>query len=132
MRHLKAHRKLSKATDQRMAMLRGLVKSLIIYERVETTHARAKEARKLAERLVAVAKTDDVHSRRKVARVLGTERKVTPVERKKGIEKIDPIRKLFQTIAPSMAEREGGFTRLTRTGPRRGDGTEMAVIEFLA
>jgi len=132
MRHRKGYRKLNKATDQRMAMLRNMVKSLFVYERIETTVTRAKEARRLAERLVTVAKTNDVHSRRLVARILGTERKLTPVERKKGIEKTDPLRKLFEEIGPSMAQREGGYTRITRTGPRRGDGVEMAVLELVA
>jgi large subunit ribosomal protein L17 len=132
MRHGRDHRKLNKATDQRLAMLHALVKSLIIYDRIETTATRAKEARRVAERLITLARTDDVHSRRMAARILGGERKLTPIERRKGIEKIDPLRKLFETIGPSMAKRDGGYTRITRTGPRRGDGTEMAVLELVA
>lgn len=132
MRHRKDHRKLNKAADQRMAMLRSLVKSLFVYERIETTVTRAKEARRIAERLVTLAKTDDVHSRRLAARVIGTERKLTPVQRRKGLEKVDPIRKLFEAIGPSMVGRDGGYTRITRIGTRRGDGVEMAVLELVA
>jgi len=131
MRHRRAHRKLNKATDQRMAMLRNLAKSLIVCERIETTHTRAKETRKFVERLISVARTDDVHTRRRVARVLGTERKLTPAERKKGLTKTDPIRQLFE-VAARMVDRPGGFTRVTRIGRRRGDGVEMAVIELVA
>ncbi len=115
-----------------MALLRSLARALILSEdrKIITTEARAKEARKLVERLITIAKTDDVHSRRMVARILGTERKVTPAERKKGIEKVDPIRKLFEEIAPRFAGTPGGYTRVTRIGRRRGDSAMMAALEL--
>ncbi|HOS94110.1 MAG TPA: 50S ribosomal protein L17 [Armatimonadota bacterium] len=131
MRHRRAYRKLNMPTDQRLAMLRNLTKSLIVHGRIETTQTRAKEARRLAERLITLAKTDSVHNRREAGRVLGTERKLTPAERKAGIEKVDPIRKLFETIGPEMKDKPGGYTRLTSIGYRRGDGVEMAVLELV-
>lgn len=137
MRHLRDKRKLNLPTDQRLAMLRNIVKSLIVHEAIVTTVTRAKEARRVAEHVISIAREDTVHGRRMVARILGTERQPTPTERKaagakKGQLKVDPIRKLFDEVGPQYAGRtKGGYCRITRTGPRRGDNTMMARLELV-
>ncbi len=132
MRHRLDRRKLNLPSDQRTAMLRNIVKSLIIHEHVETTLTRAKEARRLAERVVCVARENSVHNRRHVAKLLGSERQPTPAERKAGKTKVDPIRKLFDELGPAFADRDkGGYTRITRIGARRGDNTMMARLELV-
>ena len=133
MRHRCDHRKLGRPTDQRLAMLRSIVKALILHEGVVTTVQRAKEARRVAEHVISIARQDSVHHRRMVARVLGSERQPTPTERKAGKTKVDPIRKLFEDIGPSFADREkGGYCRLTRIGERRGDSTMMVRLELVS
>ncbi|MBD3175966.1 MAG: 50S ribosomal protein L17 [Armatimonadia bacterium] len=132
MRHKVDRRKLNRPTDQRVAMLRNIVKALIIHESVNTTVTRAKEARRLAERVISLARNDSVHNRRQVSKLLGSERQPTPAERKAGRTKVDPVRKLFDTLGPAYADRErGGYCRITRTGPRRGDSTMMAKLELM-
>jgi large subunit ribosomal protein L17 len=133
MRHRVDKRKLGRPTDQRMAMLRSIVKALIVHDGVTTTLMRAKEARRLAEHVISIAREDSVHNRRQIARILGSERQPTPVERKAGKTKIDPVRKLFDEIGPQYADREkGGYCRITRIGPRRGDATMMAKLELVS
>jgi len=103
-------------------MLRELVSSLFVFDKVQTTVARAKEARRLAERLITLAKSDpedqaeQVHVRRQVRRVINDEALV---------------KELFDQIAPRYVDRDGGYTRLTYLGPRRGDGSPMALLELL-
>lgn len=133
MRHRVDHRKLNRAADQRMALLRSLARSLLVAEenKVVTTEAKAKEVRRLVEELITLAKTDDVHSRRLAARILGHQRQLPPWQRKTGRVRVDPIRKLFETIGPNYADRPGGYCRITRIGLRRGDAAPMAVIELV-
>ncbi|MCL8206539.1 MAG: 50S ribosomal protein L17 [Actinomycetia bacterium] len=109
-------RKLGRPADQRRAMLRNLVTSLFRYERITTTETRAKEARVAAERLVTLAKQGDLHARRLAAAYLLDE---------------EVLRKLFDTIGPRYADRQGGYTRIVRTGPRRGDAAPMAILELV-
>jgi len=116
MRHRKDHRKLSRTHEHRKALLRNLATSLIEHERIETTLVKAKEARRLAERMVTFAKRGDVAARRQVARF---------------IHGADNVRKLFDTIAPWYAERNGGYTRIVRVGRRLGDAGEAALLEFV-
>jgi large subunit ribosomal protein L17 len=97
-------------------MLRNLVTSLFAHERVETTVARAKEARREAEHLITFAKRGDLHSRRQVARFIAD----------KAV-----VKKLFDTIAPWYAERNGGYTRILKTRQRYGDAGEMAFLELV-
>lgn len=97
-------------------MLRNLATSLVLHERIETTVAKAKEARRLAERMITFAKKGDVASRRHVARF---------------IHGGENVRKLFDTIAPWYAERNGGYTRIVRLGHRLGDAGEMALLELV-
>ena len=116
MRHRKDHRKLSRTASHRRAVLRNLVTALFQYERIETTTAKAKEARRLAERLITFGKRGDLAARRHVARFV-TRPAVTV--------------KLFGTIAPWYAERHGGYTRIVRLGTRLGDAGETAYLELV-
>ena len=116
MRHRRDHRKLSRTSAHRRALLRNLVTALFQYERIETTVAKAKEARRLAERLITFGKRGDIAARRHVARFV-TRPGVT--------------RKLFDTIAPWYAERHGGYTRIIRIGHRLGDAGETAYLELV-
>ena len=96
-------------------MLGGLAAALFEHEKVRTTESKAKALRPLAERLITFAKRGDVHARRQVLRVIPDR---------------DVVHRLFEEIAPRMAERTGGYTRILKLGPRRGDGAPMAVIEL--
>ena len=116
MRHRKDHRKLSRTASHRRAVLRNLVTSLFQYERIQTTVAKAKESRRLAERLITFAKRGDVAARRRVDTY---------------IMRPDVTRKLFTTIAPWYAERQGGYTRIIRIGRRLGDAGEIAYLELV-
>ncbi len=97
-------------------MLSGLAAALFEHEKVRTTEARAKALRPVAERLITFAKRGDVHARREVLRVVPDR---------------DAVHRLFAEIAPRMAERPGGYTRILKVGPRKGDGAPMAVIELV-
>jgi len=109
-------RKLGRATDHRMAMLRGLVTHFLEHGRVETTVTRAKEVRSLAEKYITIGKTPTLANKRQALAF---------------ITKEDVVKKLFDEIAPQYAARNGGYTRIVRTGPRRGDGAEMAILELV-
>ncbi|MBE7026057.1 MAG: 50S ribosomal protein L17 [Ruminococcaceae bacterium] len=109
-------RKLGRPTDQRMAMLRNLVTSFLDTGRIETTVARAKETRSMAEKMITLAKENTLHSRRQALAFVMRE---------------DVVAKLFSEIGPKYADRNGGYTRITRIGPRRGDAAEMAVLELV-
>jgi len=115
MRHRKDHRKLSRTSSHRKALLRNLVTALFQYERIETTVAKAKETRRLAERLITFAKRGDVAARRHVSRFV-----MRPAV----------VHKLFTTIAPWYTERPGGYTRVLRIGHRLGDAGETAYLEL--
>jgi large subunit ribosomal protein L17 len=116
MRHRNDHRRLSRNSAHRRAVLRNLVTALFQYERIETTVAKAKEARRLAERLITFAKRGDVAARRHVDRIV-TRPSVT--------------RKLFETVAPWYTERRGGYTRIVKIGHRLGDAGETAYLELV-
>ena len=109
-------RKLNLPTDQRMALLRNLVTSLLENGKIETTETRAKEARSLAEKMITLGKTNTLHSRRQALAF---------------ITKEDVVTKLFAEIAPKYADRNGGYTRIIKTGPRRGDAAPMAIVELV-
>ena len=109
-------RKLNLPTDQRMALLRNLVTSLLENGKIETTETRAKEARSLAEKMITLGKTNTLHSRRQALAF---------------ITKEDVVTKLFAEIAPKYAERNGGYTRIIKIGPRRGDAAPMAIVELV-
>ena len=109
-------RKLNLPTDQRMALLRNQVTSLLEKGRIETTLTRAKETRSLAEKMITLGKTNTLHSRRQALAF---------------ITKEDVVKKLFDEIAPKYAERNGGYTRVIKAGPRRGDAAPMAIVELV-
>ena len=109
-------RKLGKATDARMAMLRQQVTDLLDLGRMETTVTRAKEVRSMAEKMVTLGKQDDLHAKRQVFSY---------------ITKEDVAKKVIDEIGPKYADRNGGYTRVTRIGVRRGDAAEMAIIELV-
>ena len=109
-------RKLGRTTDHRISMLRGMVTYLFENGRIETTVTRAKEVRAMAEKMITVAKDDSLHSKRKVMAY---------------ITKEDVAKKLFDEIGPKYENRSGGYTRIVRIGPRRGDAAEMAIIQLV-
>ena len=125
MRHRTSHRKLGRVTEHRIAMLRNQATDLLRYERIETTVPKAKELRPFVERIISIAKRGlaagdangkVLHARRLVLRDL---------------QDRDVVSKLFETIAPRFEARPGGYTRILRTGYRRGDSAEMAQIELV-
>ncbi len=113
---MSGYRKLGRPTDHRRAMLRGMVTYLLENGSIETTLMRAKEVQKVTEKMITLGKTDTLHSKRQVMSY---------------ITKEDVVSKLFREIAPSYAERSGGYTRVLKKGPRRGDGAEMAIIQLV-
>jgi len=116
MRHRVKGRKLGRSPAHRKALFRNQLASLVKEERIKTTLHKAKELRPIAEKVVTQGKRDTLHARRLVNRWL-PERQL--------------VKKVFEDIAPRFQERPGGYTRIIKLGPRRGDGAEMAVIEFV-
>ena len=118
MRHRVAHRKLGRKTAHRIATLRTLATALFERERIQTTLMKAKELRPYAEKLITLAKRDDgrLHARRQVAA---------------DIRDGEVVKKLFDTLGQRFSSRPGGYTRILRLGPRKGDGAEMAIVELL-
>ena len=109
-------RKLGRASDHRKSMLRGLVTYLLENGRIETTVTRAKEVRAMAEKMITIAKTNTLANKRQVLAY---------------VTKEDVVKKLFDEIAPKYADVNGGYTRIIKTGPRRGDAAEMCIIELV-
>ncbi len=109
-------RKLGRTTDHRMAMLKNLVTSLLENGKISTTVTRAKEVRCLAEKMITLGKKNTLHTRRQALSF---------------ITKEDVVTKLFNEIAPKYAERNGGYTRILKTAPRKGDGAEMAILALV-
>jgi large subunit ribosomal protein L17 len=116
MRHLNAGRKLSRNTSHRRALLRNLVTSFLEHGRLMTTLPKAKEIRPLAEKMITLGKRDTLHARRQVQAYLLKE---------------TIAKKVFSTIAPKFAERNGGYSRIIKLGNRKGDGADVAIIELL-
>src|SRR5229473_4479406 len=118
MRHRVAYRKLGRVTPHRIALLRNLASALFERERIRTTLMKAKELRPYAERLITLAKREDdrLHARRLVSR---------------DIQNPVVVKKLFDSLGARYATRPGGYTRILRLGPRKGDGAEMAILELL-
>ncbi|ENG2675249.1 50S ribosomal protein L17 [Listeria monocytogenes] len=133
------YRKLGRTSSQRKALLRDLATDLIVFERIETTEARAKEIRKVVEKLITSGKKGDLHARRQVAAFIRHEVvEVVQVDAKgkdgSTVKKNRPVyalQKLFDDVAPRYAERQGGYTRILKKGPRRGDGAPMVIIELV-
>jgi large subunit ribosomal protein L17 len=116
MRHRVGGFKLKRPVDSRNALLRNLATSVIQEERVITTVTKAKAVRPLVEKMITLAKADTLHTRRQAAAILRT-----PVA----------VKKLFDTLGTRFGQRPGGYTRITRLGPRKGDGAEQAIIELV-
>lgn len=125
-----AYRKLGRTSSQRKAMLRDLTSDLIINERIVTTESRAKEVRRLAEKMVTLGKRGDLHSRRQAAAFLRNEI-ASFEETEDAIIVEDVLQKLFDTLAPRFQDRNGGYTRILKMEPRRGDAAKMALLEFV-
>lgn len=115
-------RKLGRATDARMALLRNLATDLIIHERIETTEAKAKELKAIVDKMITLGKRGDLNARRQAAAFLYN---------KEVDENDNVIQKLFDDIAKRYEDRQSGFTRVLKLGPRRGDGAKMAIIELV-
>lgn len=116
MRHNMDGRKLNRTASHRKAMLRNMVTSLFAKERINTTTPKAKEARRLAERMITFARRGDLAARRRVA---------------KTVQDPQVLKKLFDEIGPRFADRPGGYTRVLKTGIRKGDGASTAILELL-
>ena len=116
MRHGAAHRKLGRTTSHRTAMFANMAASLIKHEQITTTLPKAKELRPFVEKLVTLAKKGDLHARRQAI---------------SAVRDVPQVGKLFDTLAPRYAERNGGYIRIMKAGFRHGDNAAMAVIEFV-
>jgi len=116
MRHQRAGFKLKRDVSARRALLRSLVTSAILEERIVTTVPKAKAAKPLVEKMITLAKRDTLHSRRQAAQFL-----LTPAA----------VQKLFEKIGPRFTQRNGGYTRIVRVGIRKGDGAETAMLELV-
>ena len=113
---MNGYRKLGVTSAHRKSMLRNLVTDLFRYERIQTTDCRAKEARKEAEKMITLAKRGDLHARRQALAYIKDE---------------DVVTKLFDEIAPKYEERKGGYTRILKLGPRKGDVAESVFLELV-
>ena len=109
-------RKLGRTTDHRRAMLRAMVTYLLENGQIETTVTRAKEVRAVADKMITIGKNSDLHSKRQVFAY---------------VTKEDVAKKVFDEISPKYADRNGGYTRIVKIGPRRGDAAEMAIIQLV-
>ena len=116
MRHLKEGRKLNRTSSHRKALLRNMVTSLLEFEKIETTDAKAKELRRVADKMVTWGKRGDLHARRQALGVIN-DKKV--------------VQKLFNDIAPRFKERGGGYTRIVKSGRRKGDNAPLSIIELV-
>ena len=111
-----AYRKFGRDSSARKAMLRDVVTALLDKERIETTVAKAKEVSGLADQMITLAERGDLHARRQALAFMSSE---------------EVVRKLFDTIAPKYKERQGGYTRVLKLGPRQGDAAMMAILELV-
>ncbi|WP_314063095.1 50S ribosomal protein L17 [uncultured Vagococcus sp.] len=125
-----SYRKLGRTSSQRKAMLRDLTTDLIINEKIVTTEARAKEVRSTAEKMITLGKRGDLHARRQAASFVRNE--IADVrEENEEIVVETALQKLFSDIAPRYTERQGGYTRILKTEPRRGDAAQMVILELV-
>ncbi len=111
-----AHRKLGRTSEHRKSLLRNMAASLIAHERIRTTETKAKELRPFVEKLITLGKKDTLHARRRALSILPRK---------------DIVHRLFGEISPRFNERPGGYTRILKLGPRKGDGASMAFIELV-
>lgn len=125
-----SYRKLGRTSSQRKALLRDLTTDLIVNGSIKTTEARAKEVRKTADKMITLAKRGDLASRRQAAAFL---RNIVADVKEDGdnVRVQSALQYLFEELAPKFADRKGGYTRILKTMPRRGDGAQMVVLEFV-
>ena len=125
-----SYRKLGRTSSQRKALLRDLTTDLIVHGSIKTTEARDKEVRKTADKMITLAKRGDLASRRQAAAFL---RNVVADVKEDGdnVRVQSALQYLFEELAPKFADRKGGYTRILKTMPRRGDGAQMVVLEFV-
>lgn len=116
MRHRRKGRQLSRTASHKKAMLSNMATSLVRHERIKTTTAKAKELRPFAERLITLARRGDLHARRQAARAIHDK---------------EALQKLFDTLGPRYAERNGGYLRILKLGRRKGDGSEVALVQLV-
>lgn len=116
MRHRKAGRKLGRITSHRIAMMRNMVTSVLEHERIVTTVPKAKEARRIVDQMITLGKRGDLHAKRQVMAYIHSR---------------DVLAKLFDTLSKEYADRQGGYTRIIRTGVRAGDAAPMAILELV-
>ena len=117
MRHQKTRNKLSRSASHRKALFMNLSRQIIDHERIKTTEAKAKAVKPEIEKLITLAKRGDLHARRQALAALGQDKFV--------------VYKLFEEIGPRYADREGGYTRILKLGPRQSDATEMVFLELI-
>ena len=116
MRHRKAGRKLGRVTSHRIAMLRNMVTSVLEHERIVTTVPKAKEARRVVDQMITLGKRGDLHARRQAMSYVPSK---------------SVVAKLFDDLSNQYADRQGGYTRIIRTGNRAGDAAPMAILELV-
>lgn len=116
MRHNRKGKVLGRTKAPREALMRSLVTSFIVYEKIKTTTAKAKALRPLAEKYITLGKTDTLHNRRQALKFLYTE---------------GAVKKLFEVVGPRYKERKGGYTRIIKLAPRQNDGAEVSIIEMV-
>jgi len=116
MRHLKSNKKLGMSTSPRLALLKGLVRSLIIHKKIKTTITRAKEAQKIAEKVITLSKKDSVVARRHVLKIIPHK---------------DVLNILFKSLGEKYRDRNGGYTRIIPLCTRKGDGAKISILELV-
>jgi len=132
MRHRVKRNHLGKASDQRKALVRSLLTSLFMHDQIHITETRAKVIKPVADKIITWAKRGDLHAIRQIAKVVYHRRTGEMIEDKNGrmIEET-VLRRVLRTVGPRFANRNGGYTRLIATPPRKGDAAPMAIIEFV-
>ena len=134
MRHRVGGRKFGLPSDQRRALLKGLVRSLFENDKIVTTETRAKDVKPIAEKLITTAKRNDIHARRLVREYVDSSVSEFGINADNGKLARNPnyvVPRLFEVIAPRYKNRPGGYTRITKIGARRGDGAPMVLLELL-
>ena len=116
MNHQRTKRTLGRKTGPRKALIKNLLNSLILHDKIKTTETKAKEIRPIMERMVTRAKTDSLHNRREAMKKLPTKK---------------AVKKLYEVIGPKYKNRKGGYLRIVKMVERKGDGAKMAIIEFV-
>jgi large subunit ribosomal protein L17 len=116
MRHRLNKKQLDRKTGPRKALIKNLVQSLVLYEKIKTTEAKAKVIKPIAEKMLTRAKVDSLHNRREIMRHLPTK---------------NAMKKMFEVLGPRYKDRKGGYLRIVKLGERKGDGAKMAQIEFV-